>query len=105
MLPKTVKIGAHTYEVKEVTQEDLGPDVIGDQDGVKNVLRVLQDATPSRKIEVLIHECLHAMLLGHGFRDEERIVVMLGEAFTAFLADNKGFIMETLRILSEPKKP
>lgn len=104
MLPRSVKIGAHVYRIKTSTRKDLGPDVSGDVDNERNIIRVIRHATRSRKIEILIHECLHAMLTGHDFPNEEEIIVILGEAFTQFLADNPYFIAEAVKVLSEQKK-
>ncbi len=104
MLPRSVKIGAHTYKIKTGTRKDLGSDTSGDIDNERNVIRVIRHATRSRKIEILIHECLHAMLTGHDFSKEEEIVVILGEAVTQFLADNPRFIREAVKILSDKEK-
>lgn len=104
MLPKSVRIGAHVYRVRTSTRKDLGPEVSGDVDNERNLIRVIRHATRSRKIEILIHECLHAMLTGHNFPNEEEIIVILGEAFTQFIADNPYFITEAVRVLSERRK-
>lgn len=104
MLPRSVRIGAHTYKIKTSTRKDLGPDASGDVDNERNILRVIRHATRSRKIEILIHECLHAMLTGHDFPNEEEIIVILGEAVTQFLADNPYFITEAVKVLSNQKK-
>lgn len=100
MLPRSVKIGAHTYKVKMASRKELGPNISADVDAEKNVLRIIRSATRSRKIELVMHESLHAMLAGHSFEDEEAIIVILGEALTQFLADNPYFIREALKVLS-----
>jgi hypothetical protein len=104
MLPRSVKIGAHTYKVKSATQRELGSDVAADMDSGTTTIRVLRRTTRSRKIELVIHESLHAMVAGHDFKDEEAILVILGEALTQFLADNPRFIAEALKVLSGSKK-
>lgn len=104
MLPKSIKIGAHIYKIKTATRKDLGPDTSGDIDNERNVIRIINHATRSRKIEILIHECLHAMLVGHEFPNDEDIVVILGEAITQFLADNPTFITEVVKELSDQEK-
>lgn len=104
MLPRSVKIGAHTYKIKTGTRKDLGPETSGDVDNERNIIRVIRHATRSRKIELLIHECLHAMLVGHDFPNEEEILVILGETITQFLADNPYFIAEAMRVLSEEER-
>ncbi len=104
MLPRSVRIGAHVYKIKTGTRKDLGPDTCGDIDNERNIIRVIRHATRSRKIEILIHECLHAMLVGHDFPNEEEILVILGESVTQLLADNPHFITEAIEVLSERKK-
>jgi hypothetical protein len=104
MLPRSIKVGAHTYKIKTATRKELGPDLSAQVDTEKNTILITRYATRSRKIELVIHECLHAMIAGHDFKDEETILVILGEALTQFLADNPYFITEALKVLSDSKK-
>ncbi len=104
MLPRSVKIGAHTYKIKMSTRKELGPETSGDIDNERNIIRVIRYATRSRKVEIVIHECLHAMITGHNSLGEEDIVVILGEALTQFLADNPYFIAEAVKVLSDREK-
>lgn len=103
MLPRSIRIGAHNYAIKNATRKELGKGIQGDMDPSENVIRVIKHASVTRKIELLLHEVLHAMLSGHEFEDEEHIVCILGESITQFLADNPAFVTEALRILSEEK--
>jgi hypothetical protein len=104
MLPKTIRIGAHTYDVQRVAPKKLGKEEMGETQDYLNRIRVLEDIPPTRELETFLHECLHAMLAGHEFQDEEAIVVILGEGLTSFLADNPTFVRSALRTLSDPKK-
>lgn len=105
MFPRSLKIGAHAFKLKlTASAKELGPDVSADTDVDKNVIRIYRHITRSRRIELILHECLHAMFSRHDFKDEEVICVILGEALTQFLADNPHFITEALKILSAPKK-
>ena len=104
MLPRTIQIGAHIYKIKMALRKNLGKDVCGDSDHERNIIQVIKHATRSRKIEILIHECLHAMLAGHDFKNEEEIVLILGEALTSFISDNPYFLTEAIAVLSGPKK-
>ena len=104
MLPRSIKVGAHNYQIKSATAKELGRDGAADVNNVANLIRISSRATRSRKIELLLHECIHAMLAGHEFKDEETIVVILGEALTRFLADNPRFVIESLKVLLDPKK-
>lgn len=104
MLPRSVKIGHCNYKIKMVPKKDLGKDELGEVDDSQNTIKVLSRMARSRKVEVLLHECIHAMLSGHDFKDEENIVVILGKGLSQFLADNPFFIVEALKILSAEKK-
>lgn len=104
MLPRSLKIGAHIYKLKQADGKELGEDTFSDVSSETNLIRISKAATRSRKIELILHETLHAMLAGHEFKAEETVIVVLGEALTQFLADNPRFIREALTILSDPKK-
>lgn len=104
MFPRSVKIGAHIFKLKLASTRELGSDSSADTDVEKNIIRVSRYATHSRRVELLLHECLHAMFSRHDFKDEETICTILGEAFTQFLADNPRFITEALKVLSGSKK-
>ena len=103
MLPRSLKIGVHDYQVKSSSTKELGKNTAANIDNVENLIRIASRATRSRKIELVLHECLHAMLTGNEFKDEEAIVVILGEAMTRFLADNPCFVIESLRVLLDKK--
>jgi Zn-dependent peptidase ImmA (M78 family) len=104
MLPRSIEIGAHTYKLKMATRKELGKEVMGDVDNERNIIRVIRHATRSRKIEIILHECLHAMLVGHEFPDDENLVNILGEALARFFANNPIFVTEALKMLSDQKK-
>jgi len=81
---------------------------VGELDDERDVIRISKYASRSRKVEILLHECLHAMVAGRAFPDEEPIVVALGEALTQFFADNPILITKMLEELSAcqaDKKP
>lgn len=103
MLPSSIQIGAHRYDIKAVSKAELEKDTMAYVDNKRNVIRIDEEATRSRQIGSLLHECLHAMLTGFDFRDEERIVVVLEEALTRFLLDNPNFVQQASWILSDEK--
>jgi hypothetical protein len=104
MIPRSLKIGAHDYKIRTALKKDMPPEESGNCDSEKNVITILRHAPRSRKIELILHESLHAMLAGHDFQDEEPIIVILGEALTQFLANNPHFITEAMSVLSDAKK-
>lgn len=99
MIPRSVKVHGHIYEVKLVTAKALGDDHMADIDHDSQVIRILRKASEAQKVELLIHEVLHAMLVGHDTGDEEQLASHLGEEFTAFLWNNSAFISHALLIL------
>ncbi len=102
MLPKTIKIGAHTYRIKLVP-DILGGGTVGYHDPATSTIQIREDLPPSRLIESLIHESLHALVLGHEFKDEETIVTLLGEGLTALIKNNPELFVAAIRELSDPK--
>lgn len=101
MLPRSVKIGPHTFRIKMALSRELGKETAGTMDSEKGIILISKYASRSRKVEILLHECLHAMIVERDFRNEEPIVVALGKALTQFFADNPvliGKIMEELSV-------
>ena len=103
MLPRSVKIGAHEYRIETASRKELGPNS-ADVDVDQNTIRIVRGVPRSRKVELVLHEAIHAMLPGEEFKEEEAIVLILGEAMTRFLADNPFFVVEALKILADRKK-
>lgn len=100
MIPRTVKVRGHIYNVKQVTEKALGGDLLADVDHDSQVIRLLRRASEAQKVELLLHEVLHAMLTGYSTEDEEQLASRLGEEFTAFLWNNSAFIHHALQILN-----
>ncbi len=101
MIPHTLKIRGHTYRINQVGRKKLGVEVTATVDNEVNTIQLYKRASPSRKVECLIHETLHAMLAGYGYGDEEEIVVTLGEALTEFIRANPSFIRHALKVLGQ----
>ena len=101
MIPRTLKIRGHTYLIKQGGRKTLGTGITATVDNEANIIQLFRGASPSRKVECLIHEALHAMLCGYGYEKEEDIVVTLGEALTEFLRANPSFIRHALKVLGQ----
>lgn len=99
MLPRKVQIGGHVFKIVQSPRSGLPRDSLADVDPDKCVIRLYGRTPPSRKIECVIHESLHAMLAGHEFEDEEEVVRLLGDALTQFIKDNPVFIRHALKVL------
>lgn len=100
MLPKTLRIKGHVYTLEETADRHL-PDRMGDCDNGTNHIRICKGSADSRKVELVLHEAIHAMLAGYDTTGEENVAVTLGECFTAFIKDNPGFIRHALKVLGQ----
>jgi hypothetical protein len=101
MIPRSLDIKGQTYRIKHVNRKDLGKGNIAEVDHNFNIIRVYKRTAASRKIELLLHEALHAMLVGAEFKDEEAVVLILGQALTEFIKSNPVFIQYALQTLSK----
>lgn len=100
MFPHTIKIRGHVYEVRQIAGSEMPSDASASIDNELNTLRLQEPLAPSREIEAVFHELIHALLEGYGYEDEEAIAVTLGEALTEFVGANPDFIKYALTILS-----
>ena len=100
MIPRTLKIRGHVFQIRQVPQKAMGKDVSAMCDSNRNIIWLYRKAVASRKVELIIHEAIHALLDGHDFEDEEAIAVILGEGLTEFIKANPGFIRHALKTLS-----
>lgn len=85
VIPKTLRIGGHTYKIVFTTLENE----LGKCDYDKCIIYIEKDMVQSQKEATLIHEVFHALNstmdegLGHMLLDS------LSEQFYAVLKDNK----------------
>ena len=103
MLPDSIQIGACRYDIKAVPKSELDEGTVAYVDNIRNVIRISEEAARSRQIGSLLHECLHAMLDGFEFREEEKVVVVLEGALTRFLSDNPIFVRQASGELADEK--
>lgn len=89
-IPKKVKIGAYNYTVvyKDDLRED-GHSVWGLCDANNNKIYLKKGMTGRRKLEVFIHEALHAIEDSYGVSLGEKKVNVLGLAIMALFTENK----------------
>ncbi len=100
-IPSKLVIQGQTYIVSTATEHELGVTTWADVEHCTNQIRIIDKAAPSRHIELLLHESLHAMLTFLRLDNEEAIVEDLGRNLTAFLRDNPKFIKDALAVLSQ----
>lgn len=103
MLPDSVQIGSYKYKVESISTKDLSKGFLGSIDHNINLIRVSSSAPPSRQLGILLHECLHGMLISYEFKNEERIILALEETLALFLRDNPHFVSILTSVLSDEK--
>lgn len=106
MIPQTLRVRGHVYEIQQVDPEELSGVCSGCSafvDNNYNIIRISRRTSPSRKVELVFHEVLHAMISGYDIDDavEEIIVMTLGEALTEFIKANPSFIRHALKTLTD----
>ena len=99
MIPRKVRIKGHMFAVKQIPKSKLPSDCQGCVEPDKNIIHINKRLPASRKIEVILHECMHAMLSGHKIFQEEEVCSVLGEYFVEFIRDNPDFIRHCLKTL------
>lgn len=93
MLPKSVKIGAHTFRLKPAeTEVKMGRSHWGTVDFTTGVISIVAGIPASRQAEVILHETLHVLLFGRNVKCEENLVSLLSEGLLAFLQDNPQLV-------------
>jgi hypothetical protein len=112
-IPRSLKIGAHTFKVEVATAEQMGgPNskelqtnseagrhftFYGDMDPGQLHIRLNGQVVESMRVETLMHEVLHAIVELAGVRGlfkpgrEEEIVQPLAHQLTQVLCDNAAF--------------
>lgn len=88
--PKTLKIGAHTYEIEvEPRIERDYTRFWGRLEYAKNKLQLDSELVGIRKYETLWHGCFHGILSNGGFRKhDEQMVDVLAAGVVQLLQDN-----------------
>jgi hypothetical protein len=105
MFPKYVKIGAYYYQIKQVTEDKLEGDSVGDISLSDFVIQLWQDLPLILAIETFLHECLHAVLVDLEPPQEEGIVETIANALVMGILDNPALTRLIVnKLLSEKKK-
>lgn len=94
-LPKTVKVGLHTYTVSEaenIERKEDGAYLFGHISHEEQTIDIRMALQPDMKKVALLHEIIHGVLFQTGHfldgTDEERICVALSHALVQILRDN-----------------
>lgn len=84
-IPKRLKIGGHTYQVKLEKPGELGQDKVGCHDIEKGLISIDSTLAKSHQEATLLHEILHAV----NSELEHPIVEALAQQLYQVLSDNK----------------
>ena len=95
-IPKTIKIGAHTYKISHRDEDGESDSRFGHCFPRNLVIYIDQRVPQSQQEETLIHEVAHAIAdqirafpnTDNGREDEERVVQGLGHGIYQVLKDN-----------------
>ncbi len=96
MLPRRLKIHGHTYHVNQVPEKLLPDDTAADVDPNTNTIRVMRQSPPSRKLVLLLHEALHALVIEDRIPQEERVVSLFAEHIVQLMRDNPSLVRHIL---------
>lgn len=94
-MPKTVKVGVHTYAVLRKTSAQMG-DLLGECDTNTLQISVRQRMKKSKSRETLVHELLHACthpsFLGNERLTDEDFVTAVAPVLLQVIQDNPGLL-------------
>lgn len=88
---KTINILGLTYTIEEVEQVDKNQRMFGEVDYVTQTIKIEKGLTKEKKVNVLIHEVLHAIFERLNFQKEnenEHLIDCLTLAIYQILNDN-----------------
>jgi len=93
-----VKIGHLEYKIKVCGDKEFGiaSDVWGSCDNQNCVIYIREDIPGQYKLEVILHEIIHAIATYFELKPEEKEVALLAKFFAKFLKENKKLILSFL---------
>ena len=99
---KELIIAGHTVKISYKKNMVLdGAPIWGLYDDDRHEISLATRMDPSRKIEVFLHECIHAIDHIHNLKLTEKAVNLLGIELLALIKNNKIDITETKRKVRE----
>lgn len=88
---KNINILGLTYTIEEVEQVDKNTRLFGEVDFVKQTIKIEKGLTEEKKLNVLLHEVLHAIFAELNFTNEnenEHLIQSLANALYQILKSN-----------------
>lgn len=104
-VPKILKICGHDIEV-ETSKGDLtleGGEIWGYYDDDKHLIKIAPNMVSTRKMEVVLHEVIHAISAIHCLGLTEKQVKILGVEILAVIRNNKLNFLSTRRVKKNVK--
>ena len=93
-LPKKLIVAGHTIKVEYLKDMTLnGTEIWGLYDDDKHKISLRTGMDESRRMEVFLHECIHAIDHIHGLNLTEKAVNILGIELLALVRNNKIDVM------------
>jgi hypothetical protein len=90
-LPKTIKIGGVDWGLDISAASGAQEDYFGQTLNVTTTIWARKDQSPSMLPSTILHEVIHAILLGAGIPQREHMVRALETGIAQVLRDNKWF--------------
>ena len=97
MLIGVIAVGGIDYVVHRIPSNEMIADVegetlFGDVEYLSSLIRINEDASPTRQEQTLVHELVHAMMFEAGIEEQdENLVNRLDKVFYQFLKQNTDF--------------
>jgi hypothetical protein len=93
-LPKKIIVAGHTVKIQYLKDMSLGEtEIWGLYDDDRHIISLRTGMEESRKMEVFLHECIHAIDHIHGLGLTEKAVNLLGIELLALIRNNKIDVM------------
>lgn len=98
MIPTHLNIGGVKYQVIEEQDVMVAKDLLGENCARTSTMTLRKDQHPTRKLQTLVHEILHALVYEAGLDEKYQdhdIVNPLSNALFRFMRDNDlGWVRE-----------
>jgi len=92
--PSSVRVGCHTFHL--IDKKVVAKETLGEMDVLLNTITLPIAATPTRQLELILHEVFHACFSGFDSvrkaTCEEVFCLVMGERMASFIVDNPEFL-------------
>lgn len=101
-----VKIGHIEYDITDVPNlvTDSGQSLFGNVSYSRETIQLDKNLTPARRLEVLLHEIVHAIINEYGHEQNETLVNAVGLGLANVIVDNKQLLPYLQRLSKKARK-